>query len=59
MTAKNAEIKALKTENAKLREALQAIAEDGWIEGTKAGNGPFKGMTEEEIAKAALTAGQG
>lgn len=43
----------LEARNAKLREALEAIASDGWIEGEKV-YGAFKGLSAEEIARKAL-----
>jgi hypothetical protein len=46
-------IKKLEAENARLREALEAIYEDDWVEGTKA-HGPCIGQTLEEICRSAL-----
>ena len=46
-------IKKLEAENARMREALEAIYEDDWVEGTKV-HGPFIGQTLEEICRDAL-----
>jgi hypothetical protein len=46
-------IKKLEAENAKLREALEAIYEDDWVEGKKS-HGPYIGQTLEDICLSAL-----